>query len=376
MNAQGEHAIEDSVVPQDLLDPKFASADGHGFMTDAILVGQKGKNSHVAIHQQTNIDGKYQRVGGNNPTLNVFHEKIRALEGGESATSATCGMAIISQTLHALLSSGVRVVAHQTIYSHTTALLIDYRDRFGIELEFVDMKDLENLRDTLRAKKTDFVYFEPYANPSMDVLDAPTIIREAKEVGALTILDNTFLSPYLLQPLRYGADLVLQSATKYISGGSAMGGVVSGNGKLIKRIEKMIKNMGGILRPYDASLILEGLKTLGMRMERCTASALEVARYLEDHRKVARVHYGGLPSWEGYEVGSTYLRGFGGMMGVKWKDSGTESNFRGRVKMFKNEGSYGDSATRVRKRGKGYTRIAIGLEDPADIIADIEQALA
>jgi cystathionine beta-lyase/cystathionine gamma-synthase len=361
----------------DLLDPEFASADAHGFMSDAIHLGEQSGYSTTPIHHSTNIDGIYQRGATNNPTLNAFEEKIRALEGGEAAVSATCGMAIISQTLHSLLRSGDRVVAHHTLYEHTHSLLRAYRDRFGVEVLLVDMTDLTGLRETLRAKETRMVYFEPYANPSMDVLDAPAIIRAAKEVGALSILDNSFLSPYLFQPLRYGADLVLHSATKYISGdGGAMGGVISGRRQLIGSIRSTITSMGGILRPFDAVLLLQGLRTLGIRMERCTATALQVARYLEGHPKVAQVRYGGLASWVGYHVGATYLRGFGGMMGIEWKDSRTEAVFRQRVKICRDEGSFGRTATLVRRRGERYTRIAIGLEEPADLIADFEQALA
>ncbi len=374
--AANEHAGEVEDVDT-LLDPKFTSAKSRDFMSDAIHVGEQSGYSTTPIHHSTNIDGRYQRGGDNNPTLNAFREKIRAMEGAEAAWPATCGMAIISQTFHALLSAGDRVVAHHTLYSHTDTLLRHYRDRFGVDVQIVDMKDLAQLRETLQAKKTRLVFFEPYANPSMEVLDAPAIIREAKDAQALSVLDNSFLSPYLFQPIRYGADLVLHSATKFISGdGGAMGGVVCGSDRLVGRIRSMITSMGGILRPFDAVLLLQGLKTLGIRMERCTATALEVARLLEKHPKVARVRYGGLPSWDGYEVGKTYVRGFGGMMAVEWRDRATESDFRGRLEICKNEGSFGDTATLVRRRGAGYTRIAIGLEDPADIIADFEQALA
>jgi cystathionine beta-lyase/cystathionine gamma-synthase len=155
-----------------------------------------------------------------------------------------------------------------------------------------------------------------------------------------------------------------------------MGGVISGSRQLIGSIRSTITSMGGILRPFDAVLLLRGLRTLGIRMERCTATALQVARYLEGHPKVARVRYGGLASWDGYHVGATYLRGFGGMMGIEWKDSRTEAVFRQRVKICRDEGSFGRTATPVRRRGERYTRIAIGLEEPADLIADFEQALA
>jgi len=368
----------------ELMDPKFVSANARGFMSDAIHLGEEAGFSVTPIYQAKNVRGGYQRPP-NNSTVGAFETKIKSLEGGEFAVSAPCGMSIITQTLLTFLSKGDRLVVHRCVYDNVMKLLREHLPRFGVEVEFVDMNDVANLRAALKAKKTKLVYFEPYVNPTCEVLDAPALIRVAKEAGALCIVDNTWLTPYLFQPLRHGADLVLHSATKYLGGhGSAMGGVVCGSKELVSRIQQTIGVMGGIIRPFDAFLLTQGVKTLRLRVKEHTASALETAKFLESHPKVARVRYGGLPSWDGHKTGATYLRGCGGMMGVEWKDAATHNSFSTRLKLCKPWVSLGDVVTLVSRRApepdraipERYTRISIGLEDTADIIADFKQALA
>jgi len=367
----------------ELIDPKFASVNAHGFMSDAIHLGEESGFSVTPIYQAKNVKGAYQRPPLN-PTVDAFEVKMKSLEGGECAVSAPCGMSIITQIFLTFLSAGDRIVVHRCVYDNVMNLLRDHLPRFGVEVRFVDMNDVANVRAALQEKRTKLVHFEPYVNPTCEVLNAPAIIGVAKEAGALCSVDNTWLSPYLFQPLRHGADLVLHSATKYLGGhGSAMGGVVSGSKDLVTSIEKTIGVMGGIIRPFDAFLLTQGLKTLRLRMKEHTASALKVARFLESHPKVARVRYGGLPSWDGHTTGSSYLRGFGGMMGVQWRDAKTHNTFGNRLKMCKPWVSLGDVVTLVSKRepepARGiperFTRISIGLEDAADIIADFRQAL-
>jgi len=368
----------------DLLDPAFDSVDDRGFTSDAIHLGEAPGFSVTPIEQAKNVRGGYQRPG-NNATLAAWETKIRSLEGAEAAASGPCGMSIITQTLLTFLSAGDRLIVHRCVYDNVMELLRKHLARLGIEVVFVDMADPANLAEALAAKKTAVVHFEPYVNPTCEVLDAPALIREAKAAGALCIVDNTWLSPYLFQPLRRGADLVIHSATKYLGGhGSAMGGVVCGSKAHVDRIRTTMNAMGGILRPFDAFLLTQGVKTLAMRMRQHTASGLEVARFLESHPKVARVRYGGLPSWKGQAVAAGYLRGCGGMLGVEWKDDATHAAFGGRLKLCKPWVSLGDVVTLVSKRNpeadrgipERYTRISVGLEDTADIIADFEQALA
>lgn len=368
----------------DLLDSAFESVDARGFASDAIHLGEAPGFSVTPIEQAKNVRGGYQRPGSN-ATLTAFETKLRSLEGAEAAVSAPCGMSIISQTLLTFLSTGDRIVVHRCVYDNVMGLLQKHLRRLGIDVAFVDMTDPATLRESLAQKPAKVVHFEPYVNPTCEVLDAPALIREAKAAGALCIVDNTWLTPYLFQPLRHGADIVIHSATKYLGGhGSAMGGVACGTKAHVAAIRETINAMGGILRPFDAFLLTQGVKTLAMRMRQHTASAIEVARFLEAHPQVARVRYGGLPSWSGNAVAATYLNGCGGMMGVEWKDDATHDSFGGRLKLCKPWVSLGDVVTLVSKRAPEpdraipprYTRISIGLEDTADIIADFEQALA
>lgn len=368
----------------DLLDPTFESIDAHGFTSDAIHLGEAPGFSVTPIEQAKNVRGAYQRPGSN-ATLGALETKLGALEGAAQAVSAPCGMSIISQTLLTFLSAGDRLVVHRCVYDNVMSLLRSHLPRFGIEVAFVDMTDPAALGNALAEKPAKVVHFEPYVNPTCEVLDAPGLIREAKAAGALCIVDNTWLTPYLFQPLRHGADLVLHSATKYLGGhGSALGGIACGSQTHVSRIRDTINTMGGILRPFDAFLITQGVKTLALRMRQHTTSALEVARFLESHPKVARVRYGGLPSWSGHAVAARFLKGTGGMMGVEWKDDATHDSFHTRLKLCKPWVSLGDVVTLVSRRQPEedraipprYTRISIGLEDTADIIADFEQALA
>ncbi len=364
-------------------DPKFASTTGRGFASDAIHAGEEDGMSVTSIHMAKNYKGSYQRPPSN-PTVGAFEAKIRSLEGGEAAVSAPCGMSIITQALLTLLSPGDHLVAHRCLYDNIMGFLQGFLRRWGVEVAFVDMNDLDALRAALAAKNTKLVLFEPYVNPTMEVLDAPKIIALAREAEALTLVDNTWLTPWLFQPLRHGADLVMHSATKYIGGhGSAMGGVVAGKKDLIQKIKGTVGVMGGILRPMDAFLLTQGLKTLPLRMQRHGESALKVAKFLETHPKVERVRYGGLPGDPGHKVGSTYLSACGGMLGVEWKEAATHSRFPGRLKMCKPWVSLGDVVTLVSTRAEEpnraiparFTRVSIGLEDAGDIIADFRQAL-
>jgi len=364
------------------LDRDFKSVDGRHFGSNAIHAGEENGFSVTPIYQAKNVRGSYQRPP-NNPTVDAFEDKMKNLEGGELAVCAPCGMSIITQTHLAFLAAGARVVTHRCVYDGVSNFFHNYLPKWGVEVTWVDMTDLNNLREALK-KPAKIVHFEPYVNPTMEVLDAPQIIRIAKDAGAMVVVDNTWLTPYLFQPLRRGADLVVHSATKYINGhGNAMGGVAIGKKEIVQKIEGTIGVLGGILRPFDAFLLTQGLKTLPLRMRQHCESALKVAQFLKSHPKVARVRYGGLPSYAGNAVGKTYLAAFGGMMGVEWKDAETHNLFHRRLKMCKPWVSLGDAVTLVTPRSEEpsrgipqrYTRISIGLEEAEDIIADFKQAI-
>jgi methionine-gamma-lyase len=364
------------------LDQNFKSFGGRHFATESIHAGEEEGFSVTPIYQAKNMHGMYQRPSAT-PTNRAFEAKMRDLEGGEQAVCAPCGMSIITQIHLTFLSAGDRVITHRCVYDNVTNFFRHYLPKWSVEVSWVDMTDLDKLHAALK-KPAKIVHFEPYVNPNVELLDAPRIIQMAKEAGAMVIVDNTFLTPYLFQPLRRGADLVVHSATKYIGGhGSAMGGVVVGKKELVQKIEAATGVLGGILRPFDAFLLTQGLKTLSLRMQHHCETASKVATYLESHPKVVQVRYGGLPSYSGHQVGKSYLSAFGGMLGVEWKSAETHNSFHQRLKMCKPWYSLGDVVTLVSQRSeepergipKYFTRISIGLEDSDDIIRDFKQAL-
>ena len=366
------------------LDKAHKPATGRDFSTESIHMGEEDGFSVTSIYQAKNVRGKYQRIQRDNPTIEALEAKVRALEGAEASATGGTGMAAISTTVMGLCSAGDRIIAHRTCYATTTNLFREFLPRWNIKVDWVDMNDLDRLRDALKASKTRMVWWESYVNPTMETLDGPAIIKLAKENGALAITDNTFLSPYLFQPLRYGADLSVHSATKYLSGhGNAMGGIVTGPKILVDKVQSCFGALGGQMRPFDAFMITQGIKTLSMRMERhCTVSQ-RVAEHLEKHPAVARVRYGGLPSWTNGKAGTKFVKAWGGMMAVEWKSDAVYANFTKKTKMIKPWASLGDVVTLAINQSEDparaipprFTRISIGLEDADDIIADFEQAI-
>jgi len=367
----------------ELVDEHFASASGRHFGSQVIHHGEQ-KGFQVTPISQDKASPGYQRPGNlNNPTVAALLRKVMEMEGTEAAGGGPCGMGIISQAYMALLRPGDRVVAHRCNYDWVMTLFRDYLPSWGIEVEFVDMNDPDNLANSLRAKPAKIVHWEPYVNPTMEVLDTLALIKIARQAGAMVIVDNTWLTPYLLQPFRVGADLVIHSITKYMGGhGNAMGGVVSGKKALVDKIVKAQNWFGGLLRPMDAFLVTQGVKTLPLRMRRHSRSAQMIAEFLQSHPAVARVRYGGLPAWNRH-ADSGSLKAYGGMLGVEWKKDAVHKNLGRHVKLIINQTSLGDPVTRImaRKEEKDrgiparYTRVSIGLEEPEDLIADLKQAI-
>ncbi len=383
--AAGDPTTSSAVPPLgDLLDVNFASTSGRHFGSQVIHHGEQA-GFQVTPISQDKAAPCYQRPGNlNNPTVAPLLRKVMEMDGTEAAAGGPCGMGIISQTYMALLKPGDRVVAHRCNYDWVMTFFRDYLPDWGVEVEFVDMNEPANLAKSLKAKPAKFVHFEPYVNPTMEVLDTPSLIKVAKDAGATVIVDNTWLTPYLLQPFHLGADLVIHSVTKYIGGhGNAMGGVVSGRKELVEKVEKAQSWLGGLLRPMDAFLVTQGVKTLPLRMRQHCRSAQMVAEFLQSHPAVTRVRYGGLPAWNRYlESGS--LKGFGGMLGIEWKNDAVHRGLGKQVKLMINQTSLGDPVTRVMQRKEEndrgiparFTRVSIGLEDPEDVIADFKQAIA
>ncbi len=383
-------AAEDAPAPAssppstDIVDERFASTTGRQFGSQVIHHGE-ADGYQVTPISQDKASPSYQRPGNlHNPTVAALLRKVLETEGSEAAVGGACGMSVISQTYTALLRPGDRVVVHRCNYDWVMTLFRDFLPAWNVDVQFVDLTDPENLVRSLKAKPAEFVHWEPYVNPTMEVLDTPSLIKIAKAAGATVIVDNTWLTPYLLQPFRMGADLVIHSLTKYMGGhGNAMGGVVSGRSALVKRIEAAQNWMGGLLRPMDAFLVTQGVKTLPLRMRQHSRSAQMVAEFLQSHPAVARVRYGGLPAWNPRaESGSP--KAFGGMLGVEWKKDVVHRDLGKHVELILNATSLGDPVTRITRRDEEtsrgiparFTRVSIGLEETADLIADFDQAIA
>ena len=334
-----------------------------------------------------------------NPTVNVAEEKVAALEGGEAALGTAAGMGAISATLWTCVVGGDEIVASDTLYGCTFSLMNHGMSKFGITTKFVDMVDTANLKAAL-SPKTKVVYLESPCNPTMKVIDIAEVAAIAHDYNPeiKVIVDNTFCSPYLQQPLKLGADVVVHSATKYINGhGDVIAGFIVGSADFIGAVRGYgLKDMtGAVLSPFDAFLIARGLKTLDIRMEKHSSNAMKVARYLHDHPAVAKVYYPGLEDFEGYEIAKKQMRLPGGMLSIELKaDRDTSAAALNKLKLCTIAVSLGDAETLVEHPAsmthstytaeelaasgisEGLVRISIGLEDPEDIIADFEQAFA
>lgn len=337
----------------------------------------------------------YSRLG--NPTTKVLEDKIAMLEGGEAAAAMSSGMGAISSALWTLLKAGDHVVASNTLYGCTFALLNHGLTRYGVEVDFVDVADPENIRKAMK-KNTKVVYLETPANPTMLITDIQAVSKIAHEVeGCQVMVDNTFCSPYLQRPLELGADIVVHSATKYINGhGDVIAGIVVGSEDYITQVKMFgIKDMtGSVLSPNDAFLMIRGMKTLQIRMDKHCSNAMEVAKFLESHPAVEKVYYPGLESFEGHELAKKQMSQFGGIMAFEVK-GGVEAGKKlmNSLHLCILAVSLGDAETLVEHAASmthspyskeereaagisdGLVRISVGLEDVKDIIGDLKQGL-
>src|SRR5665811_1115014 len=249
-----------------------------------------------------------------NPTVAVFEEKVRLLEDAEAATSAATGMAAISNSLHALLRPGDRVVSVKDTYGGTSKVFTDFLPEFGIDVALIDTTDFDGIEAAID-EGCDVLYLETPTNPTLKILDLDRLIAAGHEEGATVMVDNTFATPINQSPLALGADLVLHSATKFLGGhADALGGVVAGRKDLIDAIYHYREMNGATLDPMAAYLLLRGMKTLHLRVERQTQNAQRIAEYLESHPKVTVVNYPGLESHPQHEIAKRQMRGFGGML--------------------------------------------------------------
>ena len=334
----------------------------------------------------------YTRYG--NPTLAIAEAKIAALEGAEAAVVAASGMAAISSALLAALSAGDEVISTAQLYGGTYRLMRDLFPRMGIRVRHVEA-DLAGVED-LVTTQTRVLYVETPTNPSLRLVDLQRAINFARHFNLISIVDNTFASPMLQKPIALGFDMTVHSATKYLGGHTdLLAGAVAGSAHWIKRVRENIIYLGGCMDPAGAYLLIRGIKTLGVRIERQCATAMAVAKFLEKHPKVARVHYPGLPSHPDHKLAKRQMTGFGAMLSFDLKGGiSAARRFCDRVRLFYLAASLGGveslvilpiytshynmSQAELERAGvePGTVRVSIGLEDPADLIADLRQALA
>ena len=346
----------------------------------------------VAYNEGRSAKYLYSRYG--NPTVVGVERKLAVLDHAESALVFSSGMGAITTILMAHLKAGDEVVCSAALYGGTLHLLNDLLTRYGIRPRFVSLEDLANPERVL-TDATRLVWFESPVNPTLGCVDIRRVADACRRRRVRSVLDNTFASPINQQPLALGVDLAMQSATKYLNGHSDVtGGVVTGPASLVAPIEKVRRLVGTVMDPYAAYALGRGLKTLPIRIARHNANAQTVAEFLAGDRRISRVYYPGLPSDPHHEVAKRQMTGFGGMVSFDL-DGQYERAARlyDRLKLVKRAVSlggveslislpvltsqWGHSDEQLRAAGvtKGMLRLSVGLEDAADVIADLDQAL-
>ncbi|MGI2182307.1 trans-sulfuration enzyme family protein [Shewanella oncorhynchi] len=334
----------------------------------------------------------YSRMA--NPTVQALEYQLAQLEGADEALVVASGMAAISSIFYALASQGDEIAFIDPVYGGTAAFLIQTLTRAGITVR--RYQDDDHLLAEITAE-TKIILFEPITNPTLKVSDYRKVKRAAEKVGAITICDNTFLTPYLFKPLEHGIDIVMHSATKYLSGhGDLIAGVVAGPKALMQPIRTIaLKHIGAAIGPQEAYLLQRGLRTLALRMDAHLAGAAKVAAFLATHPSVAKVYYPGLADDQGHQVLSETINAFGGMVSIELEGGfNRAAQFLDHLNLFTQAVSLGDleslachpastthAAMDVASRlasgvNDNLIRLSIGVEDPQDLIADLEQALA
>lgn len=344
---------------------------------------------HPGLNESTGYD--YSRL--QNPTREEVENTIALLENGTAGFAFSSGMAAIS-TIITLFMPGDHIIVSDDLYGGTYRIFEEIYKRYGLEFSYVDTSDIIQVKSEIKLN-TKAIFAETPSNPMMKVADIGTLAYIAKESGMLTIIDNTFLTPYYQRPLDLGADIVLHSGTKYLGGhnDTMAGFIVVKNDELAEKIKLVQKSEGAMLSPFDSWLILRGIKTLGVRMDKQQSNAMQIAKWLGQHEKVETVYYIGLPDHPGYEISCRQASGFGGMISFTVKDSALIKQVLEKVKLIMFAESLGGveslitypivqthSAIPQSMREKlGVTdkllRLSVGIEAAEDIIADLDQAL-
>jgi cystathionine beta-lyase/cystathionine gamma-synthase len=331
----------------------------------------------------------YSRTG--NPTRNALEEAIANLEGGKKGYAFSSGMAAVSTAIH-LLKAGDHAVVGDDIYGGTHRLFSEIMTNYGIEFTFTRLNSRENIIDAIQPN-TKMLWIETPSNPLLNITDLDLVSEIAKENQILTVADNTFPSPYFLRPIEYGIDLVLHSTTKYINGHSDVigGAIVTTTDELADKVHFLLNGMGTNAAPFDSWLILRGLKTLPLRMNKHAENAQSISEFLSEHPKVSEVYYPGLSSHPGHEIARKQMDGFGGVVTFKLKTD--VRNFIKGLNLFLLAESLGGadslvehaatmshaSMTEFARKNAGITddviRLSVGLEDSDDLIEDLSNGL-
>ena len=337
----------------------------------------------------------YSRLG--NPTTATLERKVAALEHAEDAVAASSGMGAITSAIWTVCKAGDHIIADSVLYGCTFSFLEHGMQRYGVDVSFIDTSNLDEVRAAIRPE-TSLIYIETPANPTLKIEDIAGICEIAHSDGrSITVMcDNTFASPYNQLPIELGCDVVVHSVTKYLNGhGDVIGGIVCGRKSFIDEVRSFgIKDMtGAVMGPFEAYLVLRGLKTMDVRMERHNANAQRVAEWLEGCDKVQKVYYPGLPSFEGHELARKQMSGFGGMLSFEIKGGrAAGAKLLDSLQMCSTAVSLGDAETLLEHPAsmthspytaeeleaagisEGLVRVSVGLENVEDIIADLAQA--
>ncbi|MFG1914123.1 cystathionine gamma-synthase [Micromonospora sp. NPDC048898] len=377
----------------------------HGFETLAIHAGQDPEARTGAvippIYQTSTyaqdavgvprLGYEYSRSG--NPTRDALQECLAALEGGSVGLAFASGLAAEDALLRAVCQPGDHVVIPDDAYGGTYRLFARVAQRWGLEFTPAKVSDAAAIRAAVQPGRTKIVWLETPTNPLLGIADIAALAAVAHDAGALLVVDNTFASPYLQQPIAFGADVVVHSTTKYIGGHSDVvgGALVVADAALGEELRYHQNAMGAINGPFDAWLTLRGIKTLGVRMDRHCDNAERLAAYLDGHAEVAQVLYPGLPSHPGHEVAAKQMRRFGGM--ISFRAAGGEDHavdICNRTKLFVLAESLGGVESLIEHPGRmthasaagsplevpgDLVRLSVGIETVDDLLADLEQAL-
>ncbi|ADY81625.1 O-succinylhomoserine sulfhydrylase [Acinetobacter pittii PHEA-2] len=400
MTSKGEHLMNQSDDLEYQLDT-LAIRTGH----TRSFEGEHGEpiflTSSFVYENAAEAAAKFSgQVQGNiysrftNPTVSMFEKRLAALDGAERAVATSSGMGAILSVAMAYLKSGDHVICSRAVFGSVVALFEKYIAKFGVDITFVDLCDLDEWKNAVRPE-TKLFFVESPSNPLAEIADIQALADIAHANGALLAVDNSFCTPVLQQPLKFGADLVIYSATKYLDGqGRALGGAVVGNHQLLEEVFGVVRTLGPSMSPFNAWVFLKGLETLRLRMKAHCESAQILAEWLSTHEKVEKVYYAGLPAHEGHELAAKQQNGFGGIVSfvVKGERKGAWKVIDN-TKFISITGNLGDVKSTITHpatttHGKlsveakeaagiqeGLIRVSVGLEDINDIIGDISRGL-